>query len=267
MAHKRLSVIIITRNEAANLERCLSSVAFADEIIVVDDHSDDDTVAIARQFTDRVFVRKLTGFGDQKQFALEQATGDWVLALDADEWLSDRLGLRIRAFLDDAQADRAADGYHMYRLNYYLGRPMYRCGWYVPLLRLFRREAGRFDTKRVHESIRVDGALALLPGDILHVPYRDLLHHLQKIGVYARLDAFEVQQRGDRIRGVRAAAALVGRPIWKFCEKYFRQQGFREGVHGLVLSGMAAWGVFLVYAQCWYLQRQMPDSVDQRKVP
>jgi len=253
----RLSVVVITFNEAANLARCLESVAFADEIIVVDSDSSDGTRDIARRYTERVFVRPFAGFGEQKQFAVDQAGGDWILSLDADEWLSEELQQNLQALLSGSVP---YDSYNIYRRNYYLGRPMRYCGWYIPILRLFRRGKGHFNARLVHEEIEVAGESGLLAGDILHVPYRDVFHHLEKIQRYARLDAEEVRRRGRRFDGLRAPLHIVLRPAWKFIEKYILQQGFREGMHGLVLSMLAAFGVFLIHLHTWDCQRRERDD-------
>lgn len=256
MARQTLSVIVITLNEERNLRRCLESVRFADEIVVVDAGSTDATRDIACEFGAKVYHHKMGGFGAQKQFALEQATGDWILSLDADEWVPDALKGALMTFLQSPAASDGYDGYGIYRQNVYLGQSIRYCGWYRPLLLLFRRGKGRFNEKLVHESVVLDGPAGLLPGNILHVPYRDLFHHVEKISRYARLDAEEICKRGRKVYGWQAPIHLLLRPLWKFGEKYIWQQGFREGIHGMILSGMAAFGVFLIHAQGWLLQRE-----------
>jgi len=256
---RRLSVVIITLNEAENIRGCLTSVKFADEVVVVDAGSTDGTGDVVREFTPNVYHRPMQGFGPQKQFAVEQATGDWILSLDADERLDDTLSAALVQFLESEAADTGCDGYRIYRRNIYLGRPIMHCGWYHPVLRLFKRGKGRFNDKLVHEEVMVEGTVGLLPGEILHEPYRDLFHHLEKMSRYARLDAQELIRRGRVVRGWQAPVHLILRPLWKFLEKYVWQQGFREGMHGLVLSGMAAFGVFFIHAHCWWLQRGAVD--------
>jgi glycosyltransferase involved in cell wall biosynthesis len=253
-----LSVVIITLNEADNLERCLNSVGFADEIIVVDSGSDDATCEVAKRYTDKVVYRKFDGFGKQKQFALDMATSDWVLSLDADEWCAEDLQLSIQRVLE--QAEHTVDGYHIFRLNYYLGRAMYQCGWYTPILRLFKRKYAKFNDKLVHEEVILDGVAGSLDGDILHVPYRDVLHHIEKMQRYVRLDAQEVLQKGRRFDGLHAPVHILLRPGWKFIEKYIVQRGFLEGLHGLILSILAAFGVFLIHVHAWHQYHQKQDS-------
>ncbi|MDX8389871.1 MAG: glycosyltransferase family 2 protein [Mariprofundaceae bacterium] len=255
----QLSVVVITFNEADNIARCLDSIPFADEIIVVDSGSTDDTCAIAKRYTDKVIIKSFVGFGEQKQFAVDQATGDWILSLDADEWLSEALQKSIRALLKQP-IETVPEGYMIYRLNYYLGKPMRHCGWYIPITRLFKRGKGRFNDKLVHEEVLLDGEGGTLHGDILHVPYHDVFHHIEKIQRYAKLDAKEVLRRGRSFKHLHLPIHIVLRPIWKFFEKYFLQQGIREGAHGLILSVLAAFGVFLIHVHAWGMQSQPKDD-------
>jgi len=251
----RLSVVVIALNEEENLRRCLESVSFADEIVVVDAGSEDRTCDIAREFTDKVYERSMRGFGAQKQFAVEQASSDWILSVDADEWLSDTLQKSIQQMLARPESEQH-DAYQIYRLNYFYGRPIRYCGWYTPILRLFRRGRGRFNDKLVHEEVVAEGSIGMLDGDILHVPYRDIFHHLEKMQRYARLDARELLKKGRAFHGIFPFAHIVLRPMWKFFEKYIFQQGFREGMHGIVLSALAAFGVFLMHVHAWNIYRE-----------
>jgi glycosyltransferase involved in cell wall biosynthesis len=255
MEHPKLSVVIITLNEEKNIRRCLHSITFADEIIVVDSGSTDNTCSFAREYTDHVIFHEMHGFGEQKQFAVEQATGDWILSLDADEWASSELRESILLVLEKHPSDLPYAGYKIFRRNIYLGRAMKHCGWYVPILRLFRRDHGQFNNKLVHEEIIVNGSVGMINGVIMHQPYRSLIHHIEKMQHYANLDAHELIKRGRNVRGWQATIHLALRPLWKFTEKFFLQQGFREGIHGFILAVMAAYGVFLIHARCWELQK------------
>jgi glycosyltransferase involved in cell wall biosynthesis len=257
MARSRLSMVVITLNEEANLPRWLDSIRFTDEIVVVDSGSEDATCDIARGYTDKVLFHEMKGFGAQKQFAIEQTTGDWIFSLDADEWVSNSLRRSIESAMESDKVNPQYDGFMIYRRNIFLGRPMRYCGWYKPILRLFRRGRGRFDEKLVHEELLVDGQIGFLNGDIMHEPYKDIFHHLVKMQNYAQLDAQELIRKGRKVHGWQAPIHLTLRPLWKFTEKLVLQQGFREGVHGLVLSSMAAFGVFLMHVQCWQLQKRI----------
>jgi glycosyltransferase involved in cell wall biosynthesis len=258
-----LSVTIITLNENAHIRACLDSVSFADEIIVVDSGSTDQTCQIAREYTENVYFHKMRGFGAQKQYALDQASGDWILSLDADERVTPALRESLLSLMEKGKDQSPFTAYTIYRRNVYLGRAMRYCGWYIPILRLLRKGCGHFNEKLVHEEILADGPVGHLDGDILHVPYRDIFHHLDKMRSYASLDATQVLEKGRKVYGWRAPVHLVGRPAWKFVEKYLLQQGFRDGVHGLILSAMASLGVFLIYVQCWHLQRLRMNGTEE----
>jgi glycosyltransferase involved in cell wall biosynthesis len=255
MSNLRLSVTVITLNEEKNIRRCLDSVRFADEIVIVDSGSKDTTCQVAHEYTSKVFFHSMQGFGLQKQYAVDQTTGDWILSLDADERVTPELRESLLALMEKGEDQSPYTAYTIYRRNVYLGRAMRYCGWYIPILRLFRKGCGHFNRKLVHEEILVDGPVGHLEGDIIHVPYRDIFHHLEKMCSYASLDAKQVLEKGRKVYGWRAPVHILGRPAWKFVEKYLIQQGFREGIHGLILSAMASLGVFLIYVQCWHLQR------------
>jgi len=248
-----ISVVIIARNEAARIGACLDSVRWADEIIVVDQHSTDATAAACRARGARVIERDmLAGFGEQKNFAIGQATQPWVLSLDADEQVTDALRREIEAVL--ARPD-ARVGYRMPRLTSYLGRFIRHCGWYPrPVLRLFRRDHGRFTDALVHEEVIVDGAVGDLRADLVHRSYDTLGEHVRKLLLYTAYDARMLQRRGAR-------AGLVGlalKPFATFVRKYVVQQGFREGWHGFVLSAMAALVVLVNYVRLAELTGRLP---------
>jgi glycosyltransferase involved in cell wall biosynthesis len=235
----RLSAVLITRNEAARIRRCLDGVRWVDEIVVVDQHSVDGTAAICREYGARVLAREMhAGFGEQKNFAIAQATGDWILSLDADEEVTPALRRAIEAAL---AAPGDCDGFRMPRLTSYLGRFIRHCGWYPsPVLRLFRRGRGRFTDALVHEEVVVDGRVGDLGEDLLHHSYDSLADHIRKLLVYTAWDARMLQRRGVRLGPVSAFWWLAVKPAAVFARKLIVQRGFREGWHGLVLSVMAA---------------------------
>jgi glycosyltransferase involved in cell wall biosynthesis len=234
-----VSVVLITRNEAGRIRRCLDSVRWADEIVVVDQHSRDDTAAICRAYGARVLEREMhAGFGEQKNFAIAQASRPWILSLDADEEVTPALR---RALETAVAAPGACVGFRMPRLTSYLGRFIRHCGWYPsPVLRLFRRGAGRFTDALVHEEVVVDGPVGELGEDLLHHSYDSLADHVRKLLVYTAYDARTLQRRGVRLGPLSAVWWLLVKPAAVFVRKFFLQAGFREGWHGLVLSAMAA---------------------------
>jgi glycosyltransferase involved in cell wall biosynthesis len=246
---KRLSVTVIAWNEEERLRACLESVAWADEIIVVDAESTDKTAALAREFTDRVWVRPWPGFATQKNFALGQATGDWVLSLDADERVTPDLADRIRAILT---ADGPADGYSVPRRNIFWGAWVRHGGLYPDYqLRLFRRGAGRFVDDAVHESVRVDGRVEALGEALLHQSYRDLEDFVRRSNRYSTLAARDWLRRGRRV----SLGALIMKPLGRFLSMYIVQRGFLDGWRGLVLAVLYAEYVFLRMAKAWEARR------------
>ncbi len=187
---RRLSVTVIAWNEEARLRDCLESVSWADEIIVIDAESTDKTAQLAREFTDKVWVRPWPGFPVQKNFALEQATGDWILSLDADERVSPELRERVRRIL---MVDGPADGYSVPRKNLFWGAWVRHGGLYPDYqLRLFRHGAGRFVESAVHESVAVQGHVEALAEPLLHHSYRGLEDFVARSNRYSTLAAVEL---------------------------------------------------------------------------
>jgi (heptosyl)LPS beta-1,4-glucosyltransferase len=247
----KLSVTVITKNEAANLAAALESVAWADEIVVVDAESTDDTVAIARRYTDHVVVRAWPGFPQQKNHAASIAAHDWILSIDADERVTPELAAEIRALMGGTPA---APGYRLARVTFALGRWIRTTDWYPDWqLRLYDRRRGRWDdTRRVHEAVRLDGDTARLTGELQHFAYRDLSHHLQTIDRYTTLAAEDMAARGGHV----SLLALAAHPPLAFLRNYLLRGGIRDGAAGLIISSMNAWYVFLKYAKRWERQRQ-----------
>jgi glycosyltransferase involved in cell wall biosynthesis len=245
-----LSVVIITKNEAAHIVDCLDSVAFADEIIVLDSGSTDATRELARALGARVEVNaEWPGFGLQKNRALDLATGDWVLSLDADERVPPELAAEIQRVL----ADPAADGYRVARLSNFCGRWMRHSGWWPDhVLRLFRRESGRFSDDVVHEHVDLDGRVATLRGHLLHYPYASLELFIDKINRYSTDAALKAHARGRRT----TVLGPFGHGFWTFVRHYVLRRGFLDGWQGLILAGMAATGSFYRYAKLFWLGRK-----------
>jgi len=245
----RLSVTVIAWNEEERLRACLESVAWADEIVVVDAESADKTVQIAHDFTDKVSVRPWPGFAVQKNFAIDQATGDWILSLDADERVTPELRERIRAILKD---DGPADGYSIPRRNIFWGAWVRRGGLYPDYqLRLFRRSAGRFVENAVHESVTVTGHVEPLTEALLHHSYRDLEDFVRRSNRYSTLSAQDWIRRGRRA----GLLDLVTRPLGRFFSMYIVHRGFLDGWRGFVLAVLYAEYVFLRMAKVWETRR------------
>ena len=238
-----ISLIVITRNEEELIGQCLkSAAAFCDELIVVDSFSTDRTVEIARGLGARVFQRPFEGYIAQKQFALEQAGGEWVFSLDADEQATWELGSEIRATLN---RQPAAAGYRVRRVLYHLGH-YYTRGLYPDWhLRLFRRERARFGGHEPHASVQVEGAVAKLKAPILHFSYRDVADHV------ATINRLSSQAASEGNPGAMTVIKMIANPAWRFVNFYFLRGGFREGGRGLYAAMSAAFYVFLKYAKLY----------------
>jgi glycosyltransferase involved in cell wall biosynthesis len=246
----RLSAVVVTLDEEERLRTCLESVAWADEIVVVDAESRDKTAQIAREFTDRVFVRPWPGFAAQKNFALAQATGDWLLSIDADEEVSEALREEIGPVIRDPAA---CDGYAVPRRNLFMGQWIRHGGLYPDWqVRLFRRGRGRFVARDVHESVQVDGTVGRLRGHLAHRSYRDVTDFFERAQRYSTLAAEEQLRQG---RGVRARDLLV-RPLGRFLSMYVAHRGFLDGRKGLLLAALYAYYVFMRTAKVWEVARR-----------
>ena len=246
----RVSVTVITRNEADDLAAALSSVAWADEIVVVDSQSTDDTVAIARRFTERVVAREWPGYIAQKNYAASIAGNDWILSLDADERVTPELAIEIRARLADTPREAA---FRIPRVTWHLGRWIRSTDWYPDFqLRLYDRRAAEWTGKYVHEAVTVRGAVGELRGELQHYAYRDIADHLETIDRYTTLAAKQMHEAGRRA----GALDLAVHPTLAFLRNYVARGGFRDGATGFVISRMNAYYVFLKFAKLWELQRR-----------
>jgi glycosyltransferase involved in cell wall biosynthesis len=247
---KTLSVAIITRNEETNLERTLDSVAWADEIVVLDCGSSDRTEEIARKFRARFFVEEWKGFAAQKNSALEKCACDWLLSLDADEALSDELAKEIWELLE---GDPPFDGYALPRRNLFLGRWMRFGGFYPDLkLRLFRRGAAEFEARPVHETVHFPGKAGRLKGDMVHHAYPTLADYVAHMDRYSTLGAEQVVSTGKWGRRLPAFAAnVVLNPAATFVYNYVFRLGFLDGREGLLLHLYHSVYVSWKYAKAW----------------
>jgi glycosyltransferase involved in cell wall biosynthesis len=245
----KLSVTVITHNEAADIGPALASAQWADELIVVDSGSTDDTVVIARQYTERVIVRDWPGYGAQKNIAASLASNDWILSLDADERITPALAEEIHALL---AGNPPAAAYKVPRVAWHLGRWIRSTDWYPDhQLRLYDRTRARWSGAYVHEAVHVDGPVGTLTHEIQHFAYRNLSDHLETINRYTSLAAQQMLESG-RTAGL---LQLTGHPPVAFLRNYVARGGFRDGQAGFVISAMNAYYVFLKFAKLWELQR------------
>lgn len=249
-----ISVIVITKNEAQNIDDCLASVNWADEIIVVDSGSTDGTVDICKKYTDKIFVTDWPGFGPQKNRALEKATQPWVLSLDADERVTDQLREEI---VNAIASGSANTGYDVPRKSTYCGRFMARSGWYPDyVLRLFRRDCGRFSDDAVHEKVIVEGSTGRLTTPLLHYSFDNLEQVLHKVDHYSSLAARQLFERGRQA----TLATAIFKGMWSFIRSYFLKLGFLDGREGLMLAISNAEGTYYKYAKLMLLCKQARES-------
>jgi glycosyltransferase involved in cell wall biosynthesis len=235
-----VTVIIPTLNEAANIVECLASVRWAGEVIVADGGSEDDTLARARQAGARVLEVPGGWIADQRNAAIAAATHGWILSLDADERAEPDLGPELATTLADPQAS----AYRLRRRNFVRGVELTTGSWARDwVTRLFRRER-RFVRTRVHERLDPGPEPARLRRGLLHTPYRDLAHHLQKVDRYAAWAAADLAERGERA----SLLSLTGRPLVRFLRSYLLDGGWRRGASGVTDAAIGAYGVFLRYA-------------------
>jgi len=247
------SVIIITKNEASHIGRCLESVSWADEIIVLDSGSQDDTLSICRQYTDKVYETDWPGFGVQKQRALDKATGDWVLSIDADEVVTPELRMEIEQAFQQEQFQ----GYDIPRLSSYCGRQIRHGGWWPDyVLRLFRRQSGRFSDSLVHEKIFVEGAISRLATPLLHDAFVNLDEVLHKVNGYSSLGAEMLYQKGVRS----SISKAIFKALWTFIRTYFLKLAIMDGRQGLMLSISNAEGTYYKYAKLLELQSRQAQQ-------
>jgi glycosyltransferase involved in cell wall biosynthesis len=243
-----LSVTIITRNEASHIAEALRSVSWADETIVVDAESSDATVEIARRLATHVLVRSWNGYGDQKNFAAGLARHDWILSIDADERVTPELAANIQRTVGSNPTSR---GYKLSRVTFHLGRWIRSTDWYPDYqLRLYDRRHARWNDRLVHESVTVDGAVGMLTGELQHLPYRDLSHHLATIDRYTSLAARQMHTEGRHA----SVIDLLLHPPFAFLRNYVLRFGIRDGLPGLIVSLLNSYYVMLKFAKLWELQ-------------
>lgn len=251
MERVKLSVTIITCNEENRIADALESVAWADEIVVVDSGSTDNTCEICRQYTTLVYDVAWQGFVEQKNIATDRTSHAWVLNIDADEVVSEALAKEIQSIL---AAPPRCVGYFIPRRTYYLGDWVHHCGWYPDYkLRLFDKQTGRWIGKALHEKVQVNGPTARLHHDLYHYTYEDITDHLRTINTYTSIAA---SQKTGSIGGV----GIFLRTFFTFFKKYIIKQGFRDGTRGLIVSLLATFTVTVKYAKLWELR-----NIEHRK--
>jgi len=247
-----VSVYVLTFNNSPTVERCLKSLSWADELIVVDSFSTDDTYETCKKYTEKVYQRRWTGHRDQYQYAADLTTHSWIMFVDADEEVPWELAEEIRRTLDGGV--EGIDGFFVYRRTYYLGRWIRYGGWYPDgEIRLCRREKGRWEGG-LHARIVVDGEIGYLKNEYLHYTYRDISDQIQTIDKYSRIAAQDMLEKGEPF----SLFKLLFHPPFRFLKEYFFKEGFRDGLPGLVIVVSTMFYVFIKYAKLWELRLEKP---------
>lgn len=237
-----LTIIITTYNEAFHIGALLDNIRWAEEIIVVDSFSTDDTVAIAKQKGAIIYERKYKGPADQKNWAIQKASNEWILLLDADERVTPELKKEVLALLDNPT--KGIDAYWIPRQNYFLGKKIKYSGWQGDKVVRFFKSDCRYDDKQVHEEIVTDGiGVGVLAGKLDHYTYQNMDQFLDKMRRYAKWSAQDHKAKTGRI----GFFHLWFKPAFRFVKHYFIKGGFRDGKAGFIISVVMAWGVFLRY--------------------
>ena len=254
----KLSVVIITKNEAQRLPLCLASVSFADDIVVVDSGSTDQTVEIARQAGARVICTDdWPGFGPQKQRGLAAATGDWVLCLDADEWLDATLAASVRQVVS-CQPGPGHEVYALHRLSAFCGQWMLSGSWSRDIaVRLFRRGAARFSDDLVHERLIHEATPKRLPGYLLHNSITSIHDGLQKLNSYTTGRAQDQRRQGKKS----GLGKAIGHGFWAFVRSYVIKRGFMDGRLGFVLAVLDAHNSYYRYLKLWLDAQPRPHEI------
>ncbi|MFA6467392.1 MAG: glycosyltransferase family 2 protein [Bacteroidota bacterium] len=246
-----LSVIVITKNESHNIEDCLRSVQWSEDIVLVDAESTDDTVAKAGAYTDRIHIRPWDGFAAAKQYAVQKTKYDWVLWLDADERVMPELAAEIQRII---ATDPTQGAFTVARRAYFLGKWIKHSGWYPGrVARLFRKDRASFNDAAVHEGLTVRGETGVLQHDLLHFTDPNIFHYFAKFNQYTTLAADELEKK-EKIFNI---TDIIIRPWWIFVKMYFLRFGFLDGIQGLLLAIFSSAYVFTKYAKLWERKSQI----------
>ncbi|MGE0639689.1 MAG: glycosyltransferase family 2 protein [Thermoanaerobaculia bacterium] len=255
---RKISVIITTFNEEINVADCIHSVLWADEILLVDSFSTDQTVAIAEKFPIKILQRQYFGSAAQKNWAIDRVANDWVLIIDADERVPERLAGEILTVL---AGEPAVNGYYIRRENIFIDKVIRHSGWSTDkVVRLFRRDKARYPNRRVHADLEIEGPVPVMKNPFLHYTFRTFEQYFPKFLNYAEWGAAQAFRDGRRT----GLIEILVRPTWRFIRTYFVQLGFLDGMHGFVLCVLQAFGSFLKYARLWEygIRSRRGESID-----
>jgi len=245
----KISAAIITYNEEKNIKRCMDSLDFVDEIVVVDSLSSDNTCAIAKELGAKVIDQKFLGHIDQKQLAVENCSNEWVLSLDADEEVSPELRASILELIKNPLEHEA---YEMKRVSFHLGKWIRHGGWYPDKkTRFFNKTKAHWGGYNPHDKVIVDGSIGMLKGDLMHYVFDDLRHNIDTNNSYSSIMAEDLAKKGKKFCYLK----LFFKPLGKFLEVYIYKRGFMDGMPGFIIAVGAAYSMFLKFAKLWELKK------------
>jgi len=249
---EKISVALIVKNQEEHIRECLESLKWADEIVVLDGKSTDRTVAICREFTEKVIIREgFVSFNIERQALLDSTSYKWVFMVDGDMVVPPELAAEIRQVL----ANPSCSAYNMRALTYLWGQPVRHSGWFEPTyLRLFNKEKGGYDTKLQYLDLFIvrEGTTGVLKNHLLHYGYKDFREYLEKINRYTSLDARDLLSKGRKF----AIWKVLVRPGIIFCDRYFYKLGFLDGIVGLVIAVFTTFTYIISYFKLWELRRK-----------
>ena len=250
----KISVYILTYNNERTIERCLRSVAWADEIVVVDSYSTDRTLEICRRYTDKIYQRPWTNYREQYQFAADKTTNRWIMFIDADEEVSPELAREIREEI--VKNDGRWAGYIAHRRTYYLGRWIKHGGWYPDYeIRLYDRSRGKWEGG-LHAKVKVDGEVKVLKNFYFHYTYKDISDQLRTIDRYSEVAASDMWKEGKRF----SLFDLLLRPPFRFFRDFILKRGFLDGLPGLIIAVLTMFYVFIKYAKLWEIEKGLKEG-------
>lgn len=256
MNTQKISAFVVCCNEEKNIRRCLESIKWCDEIVIIDSGSKDRTLEICREYTSKILHKDWAGYVEQKAFGLSQCSSEWALNIDADEEVSPELQVAIKSALQSNEAnDKKIDGFQISRVVFYMGRWWRRGGWYPEYrLRLCRKSKTSWGGNDPHEKAIVDGTTKKISGELRHYTYSDISDQVNRLNRYSTTIAHNMFKGGERSNLLK----IIFNPLSRFIKFYFLKKGFLEGFPGLVVAYIEAYYAFLKYAKLWELQREKP---------
>lgn len=247
----KITAIIPTYNEEDNIRELLESVMFADEIMVVDSFSTDKTIEIAREYTSFILQREYQNSASQKNWAIPQATYEWILLVDADERVTPELRDEVLRVLN-SQTSEDVVAYWIPRTNFFMGKQVKFSGWQNDkVIRLFRKSKCHYQDKRVHAEIIADGEVGMLKNRLLHYTFKSIDQTVNKINRYAGWKAIDYDKKTSAL----SPYHFVFKPMWAFFKHFIIKQGFRDGVAGFTIAKLQSYSVFIRYVKLWLLRR------------